>query len=110
MSIVVETHQDPRMELYRHTPRNYRGRNIRAGGVILHLITLLSPLSRIAGMDQITKRLSCLDQWLVLQIQLMNPNPNTHGDMGWGFGFAEVLPQGHDKVISMSQEGQINSK
>ena len=45
----------------------------------------MSPLSHIAGMDQITKRLSCLDQWLELQIHLLNPNPSTHGDMGWGW-------------------------
>ena len=53
-----------------------------AGGVIPHQITLMSPLSRMAGMDQITKQLSCLDPWLVLQIHLMNTNPGTHGDMG----------------------------
>ena len=81
--MVVETHQDPRMELYNNIPRGYRG-DIRAGGVIPHQITLLSPLSRMAGMDQMTKRLSCLDQWLVLQIYLTNPNPSTHDDMGWG--------------------------
>ena len=65
----------------------------------------MSPLSHIAGMDQITKRLSCLDQWLELQIHLLNPNPSTHG---LGLGLTGVLPQGHDKVISRSQEGQIS--
>ena len=102
--MVVETHQDPRMELCHNTPRNYRG-NIRAGGVIPHQITLLSP--RMAGMDRMTKRVSCLDQWLVLQIHLMNPNPSTHGDMGWGSASQGYYPevrtrssQGHRKVKS----------
>ena len=58
--MVVETRQDPRMELYHNTPR-HTGGNIRAGGVIPHQITLMSALSRMAGMDQMTKRLSCLD-------------------------------------------------
>ena len=67
------------------TPREVTARgNIRAGGVIPHQITLMSPLSRMTGMDQMKKRLSCLDQWLVLQIHLINPKPSTHGDMGWG--------------------------
>ena len=62
--MVVETHPDPRMELYHNTPRDYRviQGNITAGGVIPHRITLMSPLSRMAGMDQITQRVSCLDQ------------------------------------------------
>ena len=45
----------------------------------------MSPLSHMTGMDQITQRLSCLDQRPVLQIHMMNPNPITHGDMGWGW-------------------------
>ena len=61
---------------YTTTPLEVIGANIRAGGVILHQITLMSPLSCMAGMKQITKRLSCLDQWLVLQIHLMNPSPS----------------------------------
>ena len=60
--MVVVAHQDPRMELYHNTPGGYwgggGGGNIRARGVILHQINLMSPLSRMAGMDQITKRLS----------------------------------------------------
>ena len=82
--MVGETHQNPRMELY-HNTREVTGGNISAGGVIPHQINLLSPLSRMARMDQMTKRLSCLDQWLVLQIHLMNSNPSTHCDMGWGW-------------------------
>ena len=104
MYVVVETHQDPRIELY-HNTREVTGGNIRARGVIPHQITLRSPLSRMAGVDQITKRLSCFDQWLVLQIHLMNPNPSTNDDMGWG------LPsRGHyAKVMTRSEEGQICS-
>ena len=104
--MVVETHPDPIIELYHNTPRGYKG-DIRAGRVIFHQITLMSPRSRMAEIDQITKRLSCLDQWLVLQIHLMNPNPSTCGDMGWGWAsqgyYPKVIPrsdQGHRKVKS----------
>ena len=45
----------------------------------------MSPLSHMADMDQITQRLSCLNQWPVVQIHMMNPNLNTHVDMGWGW-------------------------
>ena len=83
MSIVVETHLDPIMEIYQNTPGGYR-LNTGAGGVIPYQITLMSPLSHMADMDQITQRLSCLKQWSLLQIHMMNPNPSTHGDMGWG--------------------------
>ena len=102
--MVVETHPDLRMQLYHNTPRGYRD-NIRARGVIPHII--MSHRSRMAGMDQITKRLSCLDQWLVLQIHLMNPNRSTCGDMRWGWAsqgyYPKVMPrsdQGHGKVKS----------
>ena len=60
------------MEIYQNIPRDYRG-NIRAGGVIPHQITLESP-----RLEQLTQRLSCLDHWPVLHINLINPNPNTH--------------------------------
>ena len=82
--MVVETHLDTSMEIYQNTPRGYRV-NTRAGGVIPHQITLVSPLSHMADMDQITQRLSCLNQWPVLQILMMNPNATTHVDMGWGW-------------------------
>ena len=55
---------------------------MRAREVIPHQITLMSPLSHMAEMDQITRRLSCLEEWPVLQIHMMNPNLSTHGDMG----------------------------
>ena len=83
MSMVVETHLDPSMEIYQNTP-SYRV-NIRDRGVIPHQISLMSPLSHMAEMDQITQRLSCLAQWPVLQILMMNPNPSTYGDMGLGW-------------------------
>ena len=38
-------------------PERLQGGNVRAGGVIPHQITLMSPLSCMAGMDQMTKRL-----------------------------------------------------
>ena len=53
---------------------------------------IMSPLSRMAEIDQMKKRLSCLDQWLVLQIHLMNPKPSTHGDMGWGWASQGYYP------------------
>ena len=94
---------------YTTTPREVTGGNIGARGVIRHQINLMSPLSRMAGMDQIIKRLSCLAQWLVLQIYLINPNPCTHGDMGWGWAshgyYRKVMTrssQGHRKVKSAS--------
>ena len=40
--MVVETHLDPSMEIYQYTPRGYRA-NTRAGGVIPHQITFVSP-------------------------------------------------------------------
>ena len=76
MSTVDKTSIDSSMEIYQNTPRSYRG-NYRGW------ITLMSHLSHIAKMDQITQRLSCLDLWPVLHINLINPNPSTHGDMGW---------------------------
>ena len=51
--MVVETHLDPSMEIYQNTPRGYRV-NTRAGGVIPHQIILVSPLSHMADMVQIT--------------------------------------------------------
>ena len=83
--MVVETHLDPSMGIYQNTPRGCYMVNIRAGGVIPHQITMMSPLSHMAEMNQITQRLSCLDQRPVLQIHMMNPSPSTHGDMGLGW-------------------------
>ena len=77
-----------------------------AGGIIPHQITLLSPLSRMAGMDQMTKRVSCLDQCLVLQIHWMNPNPSTCGDMGWGWASQGYYP----KVMTRSSQGHREVK
>ena len=57
--MVVETHLDPSIEIYQNIPIRYRV-NIRARGVIPHQITLVSPLSHMAEMDHITRRLSCL--------------------------------------------------
>ena len=66
----------------------------------------MSLLSRMAGMGQITKRLSCLDQWLVLQIHVMNLNPSTHGDMGSGWA-----SQGYYlKVMTRSSQGHMKGK
>ena len=62
MSIVVETHINHSMEIYQNTPMRLQGPSMRAGGVIPHQITLMSPLSHMAEMDEITQQLSCLDQ------------------------------------------------
>ena len=74
--MVVETRLDPSLETYQNTPISCRV-NIRARGVIPHPIILMSTLSHMAEMDQITRPLSCLDQWPVglLQIHWMNPKP-----------------------------------
>ena len=110
--MVVETHLDPSMEINQNTPRGYRV-NTRAGGVIPHQITLVLPLSHMAGADQITQRLSCLNQWSALQILMMNPNP-IPTNYTWrhvlGLGLTGVLPQGQKKVIARSQKGQISLK
>ena len=66
----------------------------------------MSPLPRMAGMDQITKRVSCLDQWLVLQIHVMNPNRSTHGDMSSGWASQGYYP----KVMTMSSQGHMKVK
>ena len=84
LPMVVDTHLDPSMEIYQNTSSGYRV-NTGAGGVISHQITLISPIFNMADMDQITQRLSCLKQWSLLQIHMINPNPSTHGDMGWGW-------------------------
>ena len=89
--MLVETHQDALS--YTTKLRKITGGNIGAGGVIPHQITLLSPFSRMAGMDQMTKRLSCLYQWLVLQIHLMNPNSSTHGDVRWSWALQGYYPR-----------------
>ena len=109
--MVVDTHLDPSMEIYQNTPISYRI-NIRAKGVILRRIILMSPLSHMAEMDQIIRRLSCLDQWPVgsLQINWMNPKPKYTWWHSLGLGLTVVLPQGHNKVISMSQRGLISFK
>ena len=74
--MVVDTHLDPSMEIYPNTQIRL---NIRMRGVIARQTTLMSPLSYMAEMDQIIRRLSCLDQWPVglpvLQIHWMNPKP-----------------------------------
>ena len=51
--MVVETHLDPSMEMYQNTSRGYRV-NTGSGRVIPHQITLMSPLSHMADVDQIT--------------------------------------------------------
>ena len=48
MSMVVETHLDPSMEICQNTLRGYKV-NIRVGGVIPHQITLMSPLPHHYG-------------------------------------------------------------
>ena len=61
MSMVVETHLDPNMEIYQNIPISHMV-DIRARGAIPYQITLMSPLSHMAEMDQITQRLSFLNQ------------------------------------------------
>ena len=61
---MVETHKDPQNGAIPQHPERLQGGSVSTGGVIPHKITLMSPLSCMAGMYQMTKRLSCLDQWL----------------------------------------------
>ena len=60
--MIVETQLDTNNELYQTYLKGYRG-DIGFGEVIPQQITHMSPLSEIAEIDQITKRLPCLDQW-----------------------------------------------
>ena len=78
--MVVETHLDPSMEIYQNTPGGYR-LNTGTGGVIPNQITLMSPISHMA--DQITQRLSCLKQWSLLQIHMMNTNSSSLHMVTW---------------------------
>ena len=106
MPMVVETHIDHSMEIYQKTPWGYRA-NIRA---IPHQITLMSPLYHMAEMDQIIYRLSCLDQWPVLQIHYEESQPKYTWWHGLGLGLTGVLPKGHTKVIARSQKCKISLK
>ena len=63
---MVLTHLDPNTEVHGTYPNSLGGGGgggkIGVGGVIPHQITLMSPLSNMAEVDQITDRLSWLDQ------------------------------------------------
>ena len=59
--MMVVTHLSPNTEVLQKKPRGYEA-NIRVGRVIPHQTTLMSPLSNMAEMDQITGRLSFLDK------------------------------------------------
>ena len=60
--MMVVTHLSPNTEVHqKKTPRGDGG-NIGVGRVIPHQTTLMSPLSNMAEIDQITGRLSFLDQ------------------------------------------------
>ena len=83
MSKMVVTHLGPHGDVHQKTPRSYGG-NIGVGGVIPHYTTLMSLISKMAEMDQITGRLSFLVQWPALPLKLIKPKPSTHGDKGWG--------------------------
>ena len=106
--MMVVTHLYPNTEVHQKTPRGY-GANIGVGGVIPYHTTLMSPLSNMAEMDQITGRLSFLDQCPALQLKLIKPNHSTHVVTWVGAVLHGLLPQGHGEVISRSQQGQISS-
>ena len=59
--MMVVTHLGPHGEVHQKTPRSYGG-DVGVGRVIPHQTTFMSPLSNMAEMDQITGRLSFLDQ------------------------------------------------
>ena len=94
---MVLVHLDPNTEVHRTYPNwGYVG----VGGVLPHQITRMSPLSNMAEMDEITGRLSWLDQWPVLPVKVMKLNPITHVDMGCGCALYGCYP----KVITRSSE------
>ena len=109
MSMVVETRQDPRMELYRNTPWNYRVYYKGWRGNTPSNYPFVTPFSygRNGPNDK-----------TIVMFGPMASTSNTFDESqpkytwwhGLGLGFTWVLPQGHDKVISRSQEGQISSK
>ena len=107
--MMVVTHLDPNTEVHQKTPRGYGG-NLGVGGVIPHHTTLMSPLSNMAEMDQITGRLSFLDQCPALPLKLIKPNHSTHCDMGWGCASWGATPkswQGHLKVTARSNQPKL---
>ena len=64
----------------------------------------------MAEMDQITQRLSCLDQWTVLQIHYDESQPKYTWWHGLGLGLTGVLPKchkGHCKVTERSNQPKI---
>ena len=103
--MMVITDLDPSTEVHQKTPRGY-GANIGVGGgVIPHHTTLMSPLSNMAEMDQITGRLSFLDQCPALPLKLIKPSHSTHCDMGWASweGYSRSQ-QVHPKVTARSNQ------
>ena len=71
----------------------------------------MSLLTHMAEMGQITTVIMFGPMAsTVLQIHWINLNPSTHCAMGWGWAFTGVLPQGHNKFIPRSQEGQLSLK
>ena len=61
----------------------------------------------MAEMDQITGRLSFLDQCPALQLKLIKHSHSTHGEMGWGCASWGATPsswQGHLKVTARSNQ------
>ena len=104
--MMVVTHLDTNTVVHQKTPRGYGG-NIGVGGVLPHHTTLMSPLSNMAEMDQITGRLSFLDQCPALPLKLIKPNHSAHGDIGWGCASWGATPRSY-KIISRSQQGKIS--
>ena len=104
--MMVVTHLGPHGVVHQKTPRSYGG-NIGVGGVIPHHTTPMSVISEMAEMDQITGRLSFLDQCPALPLKLINPKPSTHGGKGWGCALWGATPRswkGHLKVTSRSNQ------
>ena len=60
--MIVETQLDTNNELYQTYPNRLQGW-YRVWRGYTQQITHMSPLFEIAEIDQITKRLPCLDQW-----------------------------------------------
>ena len=67
----------------------------------------------MAEMDQITGRMSFLDQLPALPIELIKPNPSTHGGKDWGCASWGATPrswQDHLKVTARSNQLKLGKR
>ena len=85
MSMVVETHLYPRIEIYQNTPKGYRVATRLGGGGCYPIKWPLCHPSSSGRHGLNNSTIVMFEPMAVLQIHMMNPNPNTHFDMCWGW-------------------------